>query len=38
MGIEGVVGAVLAAAIGMVAATGLFAGGSSLLRTLGFIR
>jgi hypothetical protein len=38
MGADGVWGAVLAAALGMVAATGLFIGGSALLRTLGFIR
>jgi hypothetical protein len=38
LGIEGVGAAILAAAIGMVAATGLWAGGSMLLRTLGFIR
>ena len=37
-GIDGVTGAVLAAAIGMVVATGLWAGGSTLLRTLGLIR
>ncbi len=37
-GIDGVTGAVLAAVIGMVAATALWAGGSTLLRTLGLIR
>jgi hypothetical protein len=37
-GIEGAGGAILAAIIGMVAATALWAGGSTLLRTLGFIR
>ena len=37
-GVEGVIGAILAAAIGMVVATALWAGGTTLLRTLGFIR
>jgi hypothetical protein len=31
-------GAILAAVIGMVVATALWAGGSTLLRTLGWIR
>ena len=37
-GVDGVPGALLAAVIGMVAATALWAGGSSLLRALGWIR
>ena len=37
-GIDGVTGAVLAAAIGMVVATGLWTGGTTLLRSLGLIR
>ena len=38
LGVGGVVGALAAAAIGMVCATALWAGGSSLLRALGWIR
>lgn len=38
LGLDGVVGALLAAAIGMVAATALWVGGSTLLRTLGLLR
>ena len=37
-GIDGVIGAILAAVIGMVVATALWAGGSSLLRALGLLR
>jgi len=36
--VDGVAGAILAAIIGMVVATALWAGGSTLLRTLGWIR
>jgi hypothetical protein len=38
LGIGGVVGALAAAAIGMVVATALWAGGSTLMRALGWIR
>jgi hypothetical protein len=38
LGIEGVPGAIVAALIGMVVATALFAGGTTLLRTLGWVR
>ena len=38
LGVDGVVGALAAAVIGMVMATALWAGGSSLLRALGWIR
>ena len=38
LGFDGVSGALLAAVIGMVVATALWAGGSSLLRALGWIR
>ena len=38
LGVGGVSGALLAAVIGMVIATALWAGGSSLLRALGWIR
>ena len=38
LGFDGVFGALLAAVIGMVVATALWAGGSSLLRALGWIR
>ena len=38
LGIEGVPGAIAAAVIGMVVATALFAGGTTLLRTLGWVR
>jgi len=37
-GIDGVFGAILAAVIGMIVATALWAGGSSMLRALGWIR
>ena len=37
-GIDGVLGAVLAAVIGMVVATALWAAGSTLLRALGWVR
>ena len=36
--IDGVLGAILAAVIGMVVATALWAAGSSLLRALGWVR
>ncbi len=35
---DGVIGAILAAVIGMVVATALWAGGSTLLRALGLLR
>jgi hypothetical protein len=38
LGFDGVFGAILAAVIGMVVATALWAGGSSLLRAMGLIR
>ena len=38
MGVAGVVGAILAAVIGMVASTALWAGGTTLLRALGWVR
>lgn len=38
LGLDGVVGAILAAAIGMVTATALWAAGSSLLRAMGLTR
>jgi len=38
LGADGVLGAILAAVIGMVVATALWAGGSSLLRALGWLR
>jgi hypothetical protein len=38
MEIEGVSGAILATAIGMVVATALWVAGASLLRALGFLR
>ena len=38
LGVDGVVGALAAAVIGMVMATALWAGGSSLLRALGWLR
>jgi hypothetical protein len=38
LGAGGVIGALMAAAIGMVAATALWVGGSSLLRALGWLR
>ena len=38
LGVDGVFGAILAAVIGMVVATALFAGGSSLLRAMGRVR
>jgi len=37
-GFVGVLGAVLAAVIGMLVATALWAGGTTLLRTLGWVR
>ena len=38
LGLVGVLGAVLAAVIGMVVATALWAGGTTLLRALGWVR
>jgi hypothetical protein len=38
LGLDGVPGAIAAAVIGMVVATALWAGGSTLLRALGLIR
>lgn len=38
LGIDGVTGALAAAVIGMVVATALWAGGSWLLRTVGWLR
>ena len=38
LGVEGVLGALIAAVIGMAVATALWAGGSTLLRALGWIR
>jgi hypothetical protein len=38
LGLDGVVGAIVAAVIGMVVATALWAGGSTLLRMLGLLR
>jgi hypothetical protein len=38
LGAEGVFGAIAAAVIGMVLATALWAGGTSLLRAVGWIR
>jgi len=38
LGLVGVLGAVAAAVIGMVVATALFAGGTTLLRAAGWIR
>ena len=38
LGIDGVVGAFIAAVMGMVVATALWAGGSWLLRTVGWLR
>jgi hypothetical protein len=38
LGLAGVLGAVAAAVIGMVVATALFAGGTTLLRATGWIR
>jgi hypothetical protein len=38
VGLDGVVGAIAAAVIGMVVATALWAGGTSLLRAIGRIR
>ena len=38
MGLDGVPGALAAAVIGMVVATALFAGGTSLFRALGWTR
>jgi hypothetical protein len=38
LGIDGVIGAFVAAVIGMIVATALWAGGSALLRAVGWIR
>lgn len=38
LGFDGVLGAVLAAMLGMVGATALWAGGTSLLRAMGWVR
>ncbi len=38
LGIDGVTGALVAAVVGMVAATALWAGGSWLLRSVGWLR
>jgi hypothetical protein len=38
LGIDGVIGAFIAAVIGMIVATALWAGGTALLRALGWIR
>ena len=38
LGVEGVIGAFIAAVIGMIVATALWAGGTALLRALGRIR
>jgi len=38
LGVGGVLGAILAAVIGMVVATALWAGGTTLLRALGWVR
>ncbi len=38
LGIDGVTGAIVAAVMGMVVATALWAGGSWLLRTVGWLR
>lgn len=38
LGIDGVIGAFIAAMIGMIVATALWAGGSALLRALGLMR
>ena len=38
LGIDGVIGAFIAAVIGMIAATALWAGGAALLRAVGWIR
>jgi hypothetical protein len=38
LGVAGVLGAMLAAVTGMVVATALWAGGSSLLRAMGWVR
>jgi hypothetical protein len=38
LGLDGVLGALLAAVIGMVVATALWTGGASLLRALGWLR
>ena len=38
LGLDGVLGAIVAAVIGMVVATALWAGGSTLLRVLGLLR
>jgi len=38
VGIDGVIGALIAAVIGMIVATALWAGGTALLRALGWIQ
>jgi hypothetical protein len=38
LGIDGVIGAFIAAVIGMIVATALWAGGAALLRAVGWIR
>ena len=38
LGIDGVIGAFIAAVIGMIVAAALWAGGSALLRALGWMR
>ena len=38
LGIDGVIGAFIAAVVGMIVATALWAGGSALLRAFGWIR
>jgi dolichol kinase len=38
LGIDGAIGAFIAAVIGMIVATALWAGGSALLRAFGWIR
>ena len=38
LGIDGVTGALVAAVMGMIVATALFAGGSWLLRSVGWLR
>jgi len=38
LGIDGVIGAFIAAVVGMIVATALWAGGAALLRALGLMR
>ena len=38
LGLDGVLGAILAVVIGMIVATALWAAGTSLLRVLGWVR